>query len=130
DLNTKVALGGVRQSAVLTGATRAAFAGTTLETLPGGLLTLGRVGSYHRDRFAWSPQVGVNVGYNFTDHIRGFVGYDFLYLSSVVRAGDQVDARVNPNLIVGGGGAANPPFAFHGTDFWAQGVSFGLEFRY
>jgi hypothetical protein len=126
DLDAKVALGGMSENATLLGGTTSS---ALAAPLPGGLLTLGRVGSFHRDRFAWSPDVGVNVGYNFTDHIRAFVGYDFLYLSSVLRAGDQVDTRVNP-FLVAGVGPANPPFAFHGTDFWAQGVNFGLEFRY
>ena len=52
-------------------------------------------------------------------------------LSSVARAGDQVDLRVNPNLITTTPvGPANPPFAIHDTNYWAQGVNFGLEFRY
>jgi hypothetical protein len=63
--------------------------------------------------------------------MRAFIGYDFLYLSSVARAGNQVDLRTNGSLITPTpSGPSNPPFAFHGTDYWAQGVNFGLEFRY
>lgn len=73
----------------------------------------------------------VNLGYNITDHVRVFVGYDFLYLSNVIRAGDQVNLNVNPNRFLGiSGGPANSPFAFHTSDYWAQGLNFGLEFRW
>ena len=127
DLDAKLAIGAMSETAILGGGTTS---NALAAPLPGGLLTLGRTGSFHRDRFAWSPDLGVKVGYNFTDHLRGFVGYDFLYLSNVLRAGDQVDLRVDPRLTSGLAGPANPPYAFHGSDFWAQGVNFGLEFRY
>jgi hypothetical protein len=132
DCSAKFAFGNVNETAIVTGATSSSFLGAPLGgPASGGLLTVGRVGVYHRDRFAWSPDVGVNLGYQVTDHMRAFVGYDFLYLSDVARTGQQVDLRANSTLITPTpSGPANPPFAFHGTDFWAQGLSFGLEFRY
>jgi hypothetical protein len=55
-------------------------------------------------------------------------GYTFLYWSSVVRAGDQIDLTVNPNLLSDTpGGPARPSFAFHETGIWAQGLSLGVE---
>jgi hypothetical protein len=59
-----------------------------------------------------------------------------MYWSSVVRPGDQIDTTINrtqlpsvfaPGMLVG---APRPGFQFHPTDFWAQGVSFGLELQY
>jgi len=79
------------------------------------------------------PELGVKFGYNFTEHLRGYVGYDVLYASNVVRPGDQVDTFVNSSFIPPRGtpvGAPLPHFQFRTTDFWAQGVSFGLELRY
>ncbi len=135
DLKAKIAIGTVSEQANLSGSTASSFNGVALPTpATGGLLTAGRVGNYHQDRFAWSPEVGLNLGYNLTDHWRVFVGYDFLYLSNVVRAGDQVNLNVNEAQSVtgtaAGPGSPTPPFAFHTTDFWAQGVNFGLEFRW
>ena len=127
DLKAKVALGDVSESVNINGSTVAngAFAAHGLLAEP------SNIGSYHRDRFAVSPDIGLNLGYQVTDHMRAFVGYDYLYLSDVVRAADQVDLRVNPNQLRGvAGGPALPAFNFHSSDFWAQGVSFGLEFRY
>jgi hypothetical protein len=58
----------------------------------------------------------------------------------VVRPGEQIDRVINagqsplyetpatpPGLQ---GGPARPTVVFRGTDFWAQGINFGLEFRY
>ncbi len=99
----------------------------------GDLLTQAgtNIGVHQRNRFAWSPEATLNLGYQVTDHMRVFVGYDYLYLSNVVRAGDQVNLAVNPNPLRGvTAGPAQPAFVFHGSDYWAQGVNFGLEFRY
>jgi Putative beta barrel porin-7 (BBP7) len=127
DLKAKVALGNESERVDIFGSTV-----TNGVAAPRGLLAQpSNSGSFSRNRFAVSPDVGVNIGYQVTNHMRAFVGYDYLYLSDVVRAGDQVDFRVNPNQLRGvTAGPAQPAFNFHGTDFWAQGVSFGLEFKY
>ena len=79
------------------------------------------------------PELGVRAGVQVTEHARVFVGYNFLYMSNVVRAGDQIDLRVNPNQLAPNnslGGPALPAFTPKTTDFWAQGISLGLELRY
>ena len=126
DLKAKIAFGDVTERADISG-------GTTQNGVfsNGGLLTADRTGSFSQHRFAVLPEVGLNLGYNLTEHVRAFVGYDFLYLSNVIRAGDQVNLNVNPNRFLGvAGGPANSPYAFHTSDYWAQGVNFGLEFRW
>jgi hypothetical protein len=135
DLNTKVALGNVRETVDILGATATTDALGGIIYSRGGLLALNsNIGHYSRDRFAVLPEVGVNLGYQVTDWLRLFAGYNFLYLSNAVRAGEQVSRVVNPTLIpMNGGalqGAPQPTFAFHGTDFWAHGLNFGLEFRW
>jgi hypothetical protein len=98
----------------------------------GGLLTQANtnIGHFARDRFSVLPEAGVNVGYQFTERLRGFVGYDFMYLSRVARPGDQI-TPINSSQI-----PPNPPgpgpvrVNIKDSDFWAQGVNFGLEFRY
>jgi len=82
------------------------------------------------------PEVGVQLGYQFNPHVRAFVGYDFLYCSDVARPGQQIDrgvdtARIPSSVSVGApAGPARPAFLFKNGDFWAQGVSFGLELRF
>jgi hypothetical protein len=52
----------------------------------------------------------------------------------VVRPGGQIDLDVNPDLLppeaVPFTGAARPQFVFHETDYWAQGISAGLDYRW
>jgi len=62
----------------------------------GGLLALpSNIGTQTRNRFAVIPELGVKVGYQLTDHIRVYAGYNFLYASSVVRPGNQIDPVIN-----------------------------------
>ena len=82
------------------------------------------------------PEAGINFGYALTHHIRLTFGYTLLYWSNVFRAGDQIDRGLNPSelaAVFGRGpstGAARPTYTFQSTDFWAQGLNFGLQFRY
>jgi hypothetical protein len=60
------------------------------------------------------------------------VGYSFIYWSRVARAVDQIDRDVNitqqpPGPFVG---APRPEFILRTTDFWAQGLNFGLEWKF
>jgi hypothetical protein len=59
-------------------------------------------------------------------------------VSNVVRPGDQIDRRINPSQIplpppAGAQplvGVAQPAVLFRTTTFIAQGVSFGLQYRW
>ena len=82
---------------------------------------------------AMLPELATNVGLYLTPRLRWTVGYTFFYLSNVVRPGDQVDLDVNtqflppPEPITG---LRRPDFVFRTTDFWAQGLNTGLDFRW
>jgi hypothetical protein len=131
---TKVALGDSSQAVDIRGfsqGTSPAFFAN------GGLLALpSNIGHFTRDNFAVVPEVGGNLGFQFTQSLRGFVGYSFLYWTQVARPGDQVDTVVNVNQVPTSttfgtpGGPNRPAFIFHSTDFYAHGVNFGLEFRF
>jgi hypothetical protein len=133
----KLALGGNEEIANIAGATRFAPASGIPVINSGGLLALPtNSGRFTHSEFAVVPELGVHLGYQLAPHIRLIAGYNFLYWSRVVRSGDQIDRGLNPTQIpvVQSPGAlagpARPAFSFHETDFWAQGGSFGLEFRY
>ena len=106
-------------------------------TIPTGSLALPtNSGRHGREAFTVVPEGRFTVGYAVTKHVSATVGYSFLYASDVLRPGDQVDSEINRTQIpppIGPGalvGPARPAFPFHETDFWAQGVNLGLEFRY
>ncbi|MBA4190987.1 MAG: hypothetical protein C0467_23625 [Planctomycetaceae bacterium] len=129
-----IAFGANTQTVTIDGATTTTPPGGPAVTLPGGLLTQSsNIGTYERTTFAVMPEIGVKLGYKVTNHLQVFAGYNFIYLSNVVRAGDQIDLRVNPNLLPpanGLGGPLVPAFAFKETDFWVQGISLGLRLSY
>ena len=136
-LTAKVALGDVHESTVIGGATGITTPGGTTTVTPGGLLALPtNSGTFHRDTFAVVPEIGVRVDYRIGRYLHAFAGYSFLYWSDVVRPGDQIDPTINVNQVPtsksfgAAGGPSRPAFSFHGSEFWAQGVSFGMEFRY
>ncbi len=136
DLIGKVALGVTDADIRVSGQTAFYTAGGTF-VQPGGLLALpSNIGSYSRNLFAVAPEATFRVGYRVTDTMKLFVGYTFLYLSDVARPGDQIDRVVNrsqlpdvtgPRPLVG---PARPQPLLHDTDFWAQGINFGLEWRF
>lgn len=145
-VNPKVALGSTHQELRISGAQTITAPATNDVVLPGGaILPAGQtatlnggflarpsnIGTFERDKFAVVPEIGVNVGYQFTPNVQFFVGYTFLYWSNVLRAGDQVDVVVNPNGTplgpVGPGDPSRPTVLFKDTDIWAQGVNFGLR---
>ncbi len=130
DVMGKVALGTTHQQVRIDGSTVFTDSGGVAESQQGGLLALTNIGSFSRNRFTTIPEVGINIGRQVTDRFRASVGYNFMYWSNVVRPGDQFDATVDQTQLPVAGGPApvQQPFAFHSSDFWAQGISFGLEF--
>lgn len=109
--------------------------GAVLASGPGGLLTApSNIGTYERNRFAVLPEAGIRAGYQVTPRLRTYVGYTFLYVSSVTRTGDMIDPRVNPNQFVPAAapvtGPALPGFAPPTTGFWMQGVSVGAQLTF
>jgi len=108
---------------------------------PGGLLAEStNIGTHERDRLAFVPEVNIDLGYQLSSRLRGFVGYNILYASNVVRPGQQIDPVVSSplipnflpaNVVVPSNAPINRPVVpFHESDFWAQGLTVGLEFRY
>jgi hypothetical protein len=130
---TLVALGNTHSEVTISGFTRATPPGGTPMLNAGGLLTQPtNIGRYERDHFAVVYDSQAILGYQVTDGIRAFISYSYLYWNNVMRAGDQIDLVVNSSQIPPGTlvGAARPVFIGRDSDFWAQGVSFGLEVRY
>lgn len=128
-IRSKVALGVTDQVVTISGSTT-----TNGQSAPGGFLALQgtNIGRETHRAFGVVPEVGVTVGYDVKDWWRIFAGYNFLYWNSVVRPGDQINLRVNPNFLPGGDrtGAAEPSPLFQRSEFWAHGVSLGMEFRW
>ena len=85
---------------------------------------------------AFVPELGVNIGLQLTRRLKACVGYSFLWVSAVARAGEQIDPVVNVTqfpILSGNGplaGPARPALKFAETDFWAHGLNVGFELTY
>lgn len=128
-----IAFGTTHKTAAINGSTTITPPGGPATTYAGGLLALPtNIGNYSKNDFSVVPELNINVGYQVTSNLRVFVGYSFLYWSNVTRAGDIIDTTINPTQLPPGTlvGPARPAFTWNDSDFWAQGVSFGGEFRW
>jgi hypothetical protein len=133
DFLVKVAIGSNRQVVRATGQSDITEAGATTSFSGGTLVQRTSAGEFARNRFAMIPELGANLGYQLTPNWRATAGYSLLYMGGVVRAGDQVDLDLNPNLfppeVSPFSGPLRPRVLFRETDFWAHGLSVGLELR-
>jgi hypothetical protein len=129
-----IALGATHEHVEINGDTTVTIPGFPPVTSPGGLLALSsNSGSYNRNVFAVVPEVRLQLGYDINACTRIHVGYNFLYWSRVIRAGEQIDLTVNPALLpppLPGASPLRPAFSFQGNSFWAQGIDLGVEFRF
>jgi hypothetical protein len=137
DFLGKIAMGDMHQALNINGATNLLRPNGSTTVLKGGLLALrSNIGSHERDELAFVPEVGVNIGLHLTRCLKARVGYSFLWVSRVARAGEQIDPVVNVTqfpILSGNGplvGPDRPTLKFAETDFWAHGLNFGLEVKY
>jgi hypothetical protein len=138
NITCTVALGDTHQEVDINGSTAITFPGGATTILPGDLLAQpSNIGHYARDQFSVVPELGVNVGYQLTRNLGLFMGYTIIYWSNVELPGDAIDTRVNSTRVptapffgIAPSGPLAPLFSFHNSDFWAQGLNFGLQLRF
>jgi hypothetical protein len=123
DTLLKVSVGSVRQ--------RVAIAGETLiDGAPeeGGLLAQpSNIGVHERDRLLWVPELTMNLKYHVNPCLSLHLGYNLMWMSQVVTAGEQIDLNVNLNQPIG---PAVPQFQFHDENYWLQGINFGVNWDF
>lgn len=130
----RVALGNNEQTLQVGGTTTYDQLGT-VQTYNGGLLAQRtNSGAFRRDEFLLVPEIGLRLGVRLTARLHATVGYSVLYLPNVIRAGDQVDTDINPNLIppevVPFAGPLRPRVQLIESDYLAHGVHFGGELHF
>jgi len=126
---TKAALGNSHEVVNISGSTVASDGvGTT--TFAGGFLAQPtNIGELSSDHFAVLPEANITAGVQLTRNVALTGGYSFLYLSNVVRPGDQIDFSLNPTQFDGGVliGEARPAANIKWDDFWMHGFNAGVE---
>jgi hypothetical protein len=140
DLQGKTGLGVVHQTVNFFGTTVSTSTPISTATngmvLPGGLLSSPLdLGKHSSNKIAFVPEINVKLGYLILPNLRAYVGYDFLYLSSAVRPGEQTGiSTAGVQATVAGTTTPitvnQPTFRYHDTGVWYNGINFGVEFRY
>jgi hypothetical protein len=137
DVLGKVAVGDTAQAVDILGSQTFTNPAGPVDPRPGGLLALGtNIGHHTKDKISVVPEIGVNLSYRVTDHLRAYVGYNFLFWTNVLRPGQQIDTNLDitkiPNFAVPPGtmplASPHPFVPFKETDYWTQGLVFGLEY--
>jgi hypothetical protein len=133
ELTAKAALGATTSTASVYGEA------TTTTPLPASTTTAGglfaqptNIGAYSQTEITAISEFGMTTRYRIGQGWEATFGYTFLYWSDVARSSDQIDFNINTSQFPPGPlvGTARPAFSFQTTDFWAQGLHAGLEYRY
>lgn len=106
----------------------------TTETFDVGILALAsNSGLFEQDQFSVLPEFNLTVGYQLTDHLKATLGYTAIYWSNVARPGQFIPTMANPDLFappIASAGDPRPLFKWDTTDYWVNGISYGLEYRW
>ncbi len=136
DAAWKVGVGDTHEQLTVTGNSGLSAAGQST-VLPGGLLAVGSNSGVHsNDEFTVMSELTIKVGYCIMPRLGVFAGYNLLYWPGVARPGAQIDRVVDPsqvptNLAFGQTPTLpRPTPLFAHSQYWAQGLTLGLEFRY
>lgn len=136
NVSGKLAMGVMHERVNIQGGTAITSPTGVVTNYQGGVLAQRtNIGRNDSHKWAIMPEFTLNTGYQFTDNLRAFVGYNFFVLTNVARAGDQidgVDAR-GVQFLSSFDAASNPsrPYQrFQTTSMWVQGLSLGMELRY
>jgi hypothetical protein len=128
-MTSTIALGVTHEVVDRFGSSTVSTPATGPVTAPVGFLVQSsNAGRQTVDRFAVALPSQILFGYQWTDHINTFIGYDFKYVSSVARPGDQVDRSFQTNPATGA--AFRPAPGINSSEFWANSLMFGLALKY
>jgi hypothetical protein len=120
--SARLAIGDTHEIITINGATNVIPVNGSPVPLVGGNFATIQIGRYAIDRFALAPEAQLNIGYQFTPWMRGSIGYNFLYLSSVARPGNQIDNSYD--------GTIHPLVPMTSSSYWAHGLNLGLQFNF
>jgi hypothetical protein len=118
----KVALGATHEVVNVQGTTYVNPINGPSVALAGGNFATLQAGQWLQNQFAVLPQFQGNVGYQIGRCVRASIGYNFLFLSRVVRPGNQIDNTYD--------GVVHPLVPMTNSTFWAQGINFSLLFSF
>jgi hypothetical protein len=136
ETNVKVALGNSHSRVDIAGTSTLNGNNPTSPPPYGGLLALpSNIGEYNNNQFTMAPELNATLAYSLTPQLRLTAAYTFMYWGAVARAGEQIDTNIDPqqaprfdNVVPPTG--VKPAFQMRLSDYWAQGVNLGLDYKF
>lgn len=130
--NMRVAIGSTRSTARVSGTLNSD--GTVFNDRGILLVQTSNFGDYSRSDFAVVPEMNLLLGYQLNPCWRAVLGTSLVYWPKVYRAGSIINTDVNTDFLDNTAqninGLRRPDFRWISDDFWAYGVSVGLEARW
>ncbi len=120
--SAKLGIGDTYEVISINGATNVVPVNGSAVPLSGGNFATIQIGRYASNHFALAPEGQLNLGYQITPWMRGSLGYNVLYLSSVARPGNQIDNTYD--------GIVHPLVPMTSSTYWAHGFNLGLQFNF
>jgi len=136
NLTLKFALGGMVSDASADGRTELRGTQAFPVSAPGGLLALpSNIGEVSKSRTVFIPELTWNIGFRPSKHTTLFFGYNFMYLTDVLRPGGVIDTTINTNLIPFVSNSplltpTRPGLRSEFSDLWVQGMMLGFSLEY
>lgn len=134
DLGARMGLGMNQEHLEATGRTTLTSSIGQIGYLFGGLYVPPNLSRADRSPIGYMSELNVRFGYRFNEHWLVSVGYTFLYWGNIIRPEEQINPDIDPRNVPSNlsynPNAHLPPFALQATNYWAQGLTFGLEYRY
>jgi hypothetical protein len=136
-LTAKVSAGEMYETVRLDGSTTLTGPFPTPLTAGGGFFsTTNNVGKYTQSNFAVIPEGSFNFSAQVTRHLTVNLGYTYLYIDKVVRAGDQLPTTIPPNQVVtspsfgSGFRTGQLPVTMEQTSYWIHGLNVGVSYGF
>jgi hypothetical protein len=134
ELTTKYAAGVTHQARTIEGSPLVSASVVSPLLVPGPLLALpSNVGHESAVRATLVPEIGIKSRLELASWCSVTLGYSLLYWNKVLCPGDQMSPLANITQLPFHGPVSGPPVPapqFMHTDYFAQGMSLGVEFRY
>ncbi len=134
DYLAKVSFGQMRQTSEIDGGLTITPGG-----VPPGVTTVGglfaqptNIGVRSRYQEVFIPEFNLGLTYYARPNLSFGMSYNYMWISSVLLSGDQIDRQVNLTQQGGGVlvGPARPEFEFDDDDYWLMGMNFTMQYNY
>jgi hypothetical protein len=134
ELGARAGVGMNQEHLEATGRTLLTNSAGTTQYLFGGLFVPPNLSRADRSPIGYMSEVNVRIGYRITQRWIASMGYTFLFWGNIIRPEGQINPAIDPRNVPSSlsynPAAPVPPFTLQATNFWAQGLTFGLEYRY